>query len=253
MANKELKEFSKTFHAEIRAESHSQETLREEVFVEKMGAILEDYGEVESLTFCQYQSRGAKVDGYCYDDEFKDIVLVVSHFIDKADTSESSVTNTEITTAFKRAAGFFQSALKKGHRKIEVANEAHDLARTIHECRKEIRSVKIVLITDGITKKRPAEVQEVDGVDVTSVVWDLERTFHFYSTGERESIKIDFKEHCDGPLPCVVHGKKGVPYTTYVGFIPGNTLADFYAQWGINMLDMNVRVFLSARGMSTRR
>ena len=48
--------------------------------LKKMGNILEDYGEIESLVPCQYKSKGIKVDAYHYDDEFKDFTLIVSHF-----------------------------------------------------------------------------------------------------------------------------------------------------------------------------
>jgi len=58
---------------------------------------------------------------------------------------------------------------------------------------------------------------------------------------------IDFSKYCGGALPCVVR-EDSAPYTTYLGFVPGTALADMYAHWGIKMLDMNVRVFLSARG-----
>lgn len=55
-------------------------------------------------------------------------------------------------------------------------------------------------------------------------------------------------EYCGGPLPCVVRKNETNIYSTYLGFIPGIALANMYARWGIKMLDMNVRVFLSARG-----
>jgi len=43
----ELSEFSQDFHNEIWAEAHALEALREEIFVQKVGAILEEYGEIE--------------------------------------------------------------------------------------------------------------------------------------------------------------------------------------------------------------
>jgi hypothetical protein len=250
MEDPALKDFSENFHAQINAiaHSHGEGAMKEEIFVEHMGQILEENGELETLTLCQYHSRGARVDGYSYDDDFKDITLVTSFWSGDADTSALSVTNTDIKTASNRAIGFFQKALKEGYTKIDVANEAHDLARVIWECRKEIRRLKIVLITDGITKRRPAEVFEKDGIEVTLVIWDLERTFHYQTTGECEKISVVFSDHCTGPLQCVVQQNEKAPYTTYVGFIPGEALADLYKQWGISMLDMNVRVFLSARG-----
>lgn len=245
-------EFSKDFHEEVRAEAHASEALREEVFVEKMGAILEDYGEIESLVPCSYRSIGMKVDGYHYDDEFKDFTLIVSHYLDEDDLEKARVSNTDISTLFKQAAGFLTRSLKGLQDKIEISNEAHELASLIAECRGEIRTVKIVLVTDGITQKRPAGVDEIRGIEIIFTVWDIERTSHFYRTGEREKITVDFAEYCGGPLPCVVLKNETGSYSTYVGFIPGSALADMYARWGIKMLDMNVRVFLSARGNVNR-
>ena len=38
----------------------------------------------------------------------------------------------------------------------------------------------------------------------------------------------------------------------YLAYIKGQTLADMYSKWGTRLLDMNVRVFLSARGKVNR-
>jgi hypothetical protein len=248
MISDEITDFSRTFHDEIRAEAHALEALREEVFVQKMGDILEDYGEIETLVPCSYRATGMKVDGYCYDDEFKDFILVASYFLDETEPSRSKVTNSDVSREMKKITTFLEKCLKGAHKKIEISNEAYDLAKLIYECRDDIRNVKFVLITDGIAPKSPSEVEALDGIDVSRTVWDVERTCHFYRTGEREQISIDFSEYCGGPLQCVVREEGNQIYTTYLGFIPGKALADMYALWGIKMLDMNVRVFLSARG-----
>jgi hypothetical protein len=244
----EVLEFSRTFHEEIRAEAHALEALKEEVFVEKMGNILEDYGEIESLVPCPYKSKGVKVDGYHYDDEFKDITLIVSHFLDETDPSKIRVPNDEVNSLFKGATNFLTRSFKGLHNKIDISNEAHELANLIAECKGDIRTAKIVAITDGIAQKRPADIEEIEGIEILRTVWDIERTFHFHQTGERERIKIEFQDYCGGPLPCVFRKNETDHYSTYLAFIPGSALADMYARWGIKMLDMNVRVFLSARG-----
>ena len=83
--NEEVAEFSREFHDEIRAEAHAIEALREEVFVQKMGDILEEYGEIDDFVPCSYRTTGMKIDGYCYNDEFQAFILIVSHFLDEAD------------------------------------------------------------------------------------------------------------------------------------------------------------------------
>jgi hypothetical protein len=248
MINEDLIEFTRTFHEEIAAEAHALEALREEIFVEKMGNMLEDYGEIESLVPCPYKGKGLKVDGYHYDDEFKDLTLIVSSFLDEIDPSRLRVSNDDVNTLFKNATNFLVRSLKGLRNKIEISSEAHELANLIEECKGDIRTAKIVAITDGITQKRPAETEEIEGIEILCTVWDIERTFHFYKTGERERIRIDFQDYCGGPLPCVAKENSTGRYTNYIAFIPGTALADMYAKWGIKLLDMNVRVFLSARG-----
>jgi len=244
----DLVEFSGSFHDEIRAEAHAIEAMREEVYVLKMGDILEEYGEIESLVPCSYSSRGVKVDGYSFDDEFKDFVLVVSHYLDEDVPEKAKVNNSDVTDAFKRVRKFFTNSLEGGYKRIDVSNEAYELAKLIYECRTEIRNVKLVLITDGVMKKGPAEIEQLENIEIIKTAWDIERTAHFHRTGEREKITVDFSKYCNGPLPCLVREERNSRYTTYLGFMPGPALADLYAVWGIKMLDMNVRVFLSARG-----
>jgi len=100
--NQELTEFSKEFHDEIWAEAHAIEALREEVFVQKMGEILEEYGEIDDFVPCSYQTTGMKIDGYCYNDEFQAFTLIVSYFLDEPDASQARVTNTDIQRQFSR-------------------------------------------------------------------------------------------------------------------------------------------------------
>ncbi|WP_347275664.1 AIPR family protein [Candidatus Kuenenia sp.] len=154
----------------------------------------------------------------------------------------------EVNSLFKSATNFLTRSLKDLQNKIDISNEAHELASLITECKGEIRTAKIVLITDGITQKIPAGIDEIGGIEIIRTIWDIERSCHYCRTGEREKITIEFTEYCGGPLLCVVRKNETNIYSTYLGFIPGIVLANMYAKWGIKMLDMNVRVFLSARG-----
>ncbi len=248
MINENIVEFSKQFHEDIRAQANAMDGLREEIFVQKMGDILEEYGEIDTLTPCDLSKPGMKVDGYCYDDEFNALTLIIALFLDESDPNKARVTNGDVQKEFKYISNFFERCLKGAYEKIEVSNPTHDLAKLIYECREDIRNVKLVLLTDGVAQKSPSETEEIQGIDVSRTVWDIERTCHFYETGERERLDVDFVEYCNGPLPCVTREAANGSYTTYLSFVPGTVLADMYALWGIRMLDMNVRVFLSARG-----
>lgn len=248
MQNEELSKFSENFHNDIWAEATAYEALREEIFVQKMGEILEEYQEIDSMCYSPYKASGIKMDGYYYDDELKDFTLIISHYLDETDTQKAKVTNTEVNDSFRRATTFLKRSLKGLHEKIDFAWEAHELAALILECKGKIRTVKIILITDGVTQKRPAEIEEIDDIEIVQTIWDIERIFNFYRTGEREKINVKFEDYCNENLFCVVNNNQSDQYTSYLGFIKGSALADMYGKWGIRMLDMNVRVFLSSRG-----
>jgi len=243
----DLKEASERFHSDISTTALELDLLKDHKFVEDVGEILVEAGELEDCIRCSYQGRGLKVDGYYYDEEFGILNLIVSHWIDETDQGKSRVTPREIDNIFKRCENFFSRSTKALFSKIEVANEAHDLAHLIYETKKEIVAVKIFLITDGVCPKRHAEVVDIEGIEVTKVIWDIERILKFTETGEREPIIIDFTEN-GGPIPCLVENAKDRRYTVYLAYITGQALADMYSRWGTRLLDMNVRVFLSARG-----
>jgi len=241
-----IEETSKRFHSDLSSRSIGSGLLKEHQFVEDIGEILVDAGEIEDCTRCSYQARGLKVDGYCYDTEFGRLTLIVALWKDETEEAKARVTKTEIGDTFHRCLNFFNKSRANLFEKIEIANEAHDLSRLINECRDEIVDVTMIMITDGFIGRRPAENEIIEGIDVKKVVWDMERILDFVETGEIEPIDVDFGEK--GKIPCLYEVNEYGAYTSYLAFIPGGRLADLYKQWGTRLLEMNVRVFLSSRG-----
>ena len=248
MNSDDLRQYSESFHNDVIANAHAMDMLREHAFVDKFTEILEDFGEVGSSEPCHFQTRGLKVDAYDIDDDYANLVLVVSHWLDVSDPVKARVTNTDIKTQLKRCRSFLKHALSgRLADKIEPSNSAHDVALLIHECRDSLLSVKLVLVTDGVAEQRPAEMDILDHIELRSVVWDISRAFNFEKTGERDQIAIDFEANYGGAIPCIERPSVGKQYTTYLAFVPGAVLADLYRDWKIRLLERNVRVFLSMR------
>jgi len=248
MNKDDLKEYSKAFHADVATHAHAMDMLREHAFVEKISDILIDYGEITDSEPCHYQARGMKIDAYEIDDDYANLTLLVSHWLDESDPGKARVTNSEIKRLLNRGRVFLEAALAgKLNERIEVSNTAHDLAMLIHECRENLLSVKFILITDGVTDQRHAETDIHDDIEILSVVWDISRAYNFEKTGEREQIAIDFEADYGGAIPCIERPSNGGRYTTYLAFVPGAVLADLYRDWKIRLLERNVRVFLSQR------
>ncbi len=248
MPTNDLAEFSNIFHADVASDAHAGDMLREHAFVEKMSDVLVDYGEIRDYVPCHWMDKGLKVDAYDLEEDFSGLTLVVSYWLDEANLAEARVADTDIDRATKRAINFFRrSRDRKLQDRIDVSNPAHELAGLIKECRSDLISVKIVLITDGVAKERRAQVVAHDGIEISSVVWDIKRTQSFCRTGQREAIEIDFKSSYGGAIPCVVQSSPDGKYTTYLSFVKGDVLADLYKDWNIRLLERNVRVFLSQR------
>jgi len=248
MVHNELVEFSRSFHADISSEADALGIFKEHAYAEKMLDILVEYGETEECTPCHWQDRGIKVDAFGFDDEHTSLFLIVSHYYDNNNNDPERMSDADINAAFKRALNFLEKSLEgKLHKRIDISSPAHDLAELIKDCKKDLLSVKIVLITDGITRQRFAEVLQIENIEVTNVIWDLERTHTFLRTGQREQISIDFVQDYGGSIPCLMTGNSDDLYMTYLSFIPGNVLADLYRDWKIRLLERNVRVFLSQR------
>ncbi|NOR46488.1 MAG: hypothetical protein GQ533_00340 [Methanosarcinaceae archaeon] len=243
-----VQEASERFHSDIASTSLELDLLKEHRFVEEMSEILVEAGEVDDCLTCSYQGRGLKVDGYHFDEDFGTLYLVVAHWIDETDSSKTSVTNSIVNKVFSRCTNFYSRSLKGLHERIEISNEAHDIAHEIYERKNEINDVRMILITDGITTKRSAEYDEVDGVRIKRIIWDIERILRFTEKQEKEAIIVDFNEINGGEIPCISYSDADGRYTTYLSYLSGQCLADLYSQWGTKLLDMNVRVFLSARG-----
>lgn len=243
-----LEEYSVQFHEEISVLSHADEALKEETFVEQAGDILEDYGEVDSFVPCFYKRQGIKINGYAYDYESDLLTLVISYYLDEPDLQKAHINSTDLKRIFKYGLNFLEKCLANGNGWIDTSNETIELAKLIYDSREALTGVKLVVVTDGITQKEAATADEFKGVDISKVVWDIERLYNFSKTGEREKISVVFSEYGYNPLPAVSVDVTSEGYKSYLSYVPGNLLADIYAKWGINILDLNVRVFLTARG-----
>jgi len=244
-----LSEFTEDFHGQIHSESTAHEMQTEESFVTLMGDILAESGDSDTVIPSLYMSADGKsrIDGFSYDEDDETICLITTHWLDKTDLENCKVKDSDISKAIDQSTKFLQKSINgelKG--KIEESNPANEISNLILEKKKKLKKVKLILITDGIARKKPYDSEEIDGIEVSKTVWDLERTHYYYENG-KEEINVDFSEYFDGPLNCIKETSEEGKYTTYLGFIPGKILADMYARWDMKMLDMNVRVFLGRR------
>ena len=87
------------------------EMLFEEAFVEKVGEILSDYGEIRDFELCSWKDRGYKIDAYEMDEDFENLTLIVSHCMNELGGAPAKISNSEIDKILNRVINFFTDSL----------------------------------------------------------------------------------------------------------------------------------------------
>lgn len=252
----ELNEFHRELLAEIQGDADAQGLITTEAFIEKMSDILDEAGEVASLTQCYHEGSFARkslqIDAYGWDPEDEEGVLslVISDF--SRDAEPASVAKAEVNRMLSRLVQFVMAALDKDYRDtLEETSRASVLADLIKRSWKKIGKIKLILVTNKINKSRTdaKPVGSIGGVPVTSNVWDLGRIQRFIAAGEtREDLVIDFAEEFGEPIPVLKASYDGAPFESYIAVVRGTQLAAIYDKWEARLLEANVRSFLQARG-----
>lgn len=230
------------------AEANSTFQLAE--FMEAMADELMETGFVEGFEFCHYRAqRGMRVDGYWFNDEGA-LDLFVADFDSRSELA--SLTQTDVTSAFKRVANFFEASRNKElHRELEETSPEYGLAREIADRKVLIQRVNFHLLSERVLSERlqALEDNEVANTRATYHVWDISRLQRQRSSrGHKEALDIDFQEMFGSGIFCLSAHLGSDAYQSYLIVMPGEILADLYERFGARLLEQNVRSFLQARG-----
>ena len=110
----------------------------------------------------------------------------------------------------------------------------------------------MILITDGFMSNRISEIESksLDNIPVECQIWDIDRIYRVcFSDLGRQDIEIDFKAYTNGKgISCLeASSTNNEDYRSYLCIIPGSVLADVYDTYGSQLLEGNVRSFLSTK------
>lgn len=252
----ELTQFHREFIADIQVGADAGGTITADTFLEKVFEILDEAGETASLSPVYYsgtfERKNLQVDGYSWDpaDEEAVLSLVICDFNQSIDVH--SIGRPEINALFQRLVDFAVSAMKRKFREaLDPQSDGFVIADLIDGVRRRIAKIKLILVTNKVPKSNTdaKPVGTIEGIPVTTNVWDLTRLHKFISSGQtREDLVIDFAEDFGEPIPVLKASFDGAPLDSYLAVMPGDQLAAIYDKWGARLLEANVRTFLQARG-----
>lgn len=253
MSEKSLDAFAVDLHQEIirTAELEGDEQLRSHTFTQMMIEELTEAGEVEWGQASYYRARGMEASGYGISEDGDNLELFITAF--RHAVPPANVTRTEVETGFRRLESFLDRAKNRLHESLEEASPAFDMALAIYQARNSLRRIRFFFLTDGVTKSDFMPSVQLNGVEATYSIWDLQRLFRYVTSGEhREPIHIDFVSDFGGPVPCLAAPRSTDDLATYLAIVPGQILADIYGRYGPRLLELNVRAYLQARGKINR-
>ncbi|MCH8568737.1 MAG: AIPR family protein [Balneolales bacterium] len=259
LANKELSKFIESLHEDITSlvQSSEEGAVPEQIFTEIALDYLEEAGETENFRVCydeKISGRGIehKINGYAIHESLETIDIFVTVY---------NSTNT-ITTAFKsdidkaisRAFKFLDNILCKNYLyELDESAEIFDFANSIYnsrEIKENLSRINVFILSNHLIKSSFEPSSQIGHYKLFYRIIDLDYLFNL-SDKTRMPIEINFRE-MGVPVPCITTNEELDGYQSYLAIIPGSALAHIYEEYGLRLLEQNVRSFLQFRGKINR-
>ena len=251
----DVKEFQKDFLEEVKATAATEGAGSNAAFVSVASSYLVNAEVLSDFTYAFHLgmigSRKLRVDGYVLDEFDYTFNLIIADYT--GDEERETVTRTYATRQFDFLAHFIEEAYgNKLYREIEPSTPAADLIEQLRFHKDRIRKFRLILITDGFMSNRISEIESksLNNIPVECQISDIDRIYRVcFSDLGRQDIEIDFKAYTNGKgIPCLeASSTNNEDYRSYLCIIPGSVLADVYDTYGSQLLEGNVRSFLSTK------
>jgi len=248
MSEHTLNSFYSSFMDEITiaqdVESYGWEP--QDFFTVVMLDYLEEAGETEDPIICPFRGYGLQMNAYTISDDYENVDIFVSVFEDSITVPSTS--RNEIDAAIKRAIQLYRKATNDLYSSFEKDSDTYEFAITLHNHKNDIKRVRIIALTNGNTKAFVLNDIELNGVNISFSIWDMDRLYRCTTSGKkRETIEIDFEELYGITVPCI-ENQSSSKYSTYLAIMSGELLANIYELHGPRLLERNVRSFLQVKG-----
>lgn len=251
----ELQEFQKDFLEDVKSTAASKGEGTVAAFVEIFSEYLLNSEVISDFTPSFYSgvgksNRKIRVDGFVLDEFDFTMNLIIADYSGQLD--RDALSKTTIQSIFDKLVYFVEEAYgDKLVKAIEMSTPVADLVELLRFHKTRIRKYRLILVTDGLMSGRISTIdtKNINDVQVECQVWDIDRLFRVcVSDMGRQNIEIDFKAYTEKGIPALeATCADNEDYKSFLCIIPGNTLADIYDFYGSQLLEGNVRSFLSTK------
>jgi hypothetical protein len=255
----DLLEFLRSIEEEVTSVAQPDESgpamFRQNAFTQLMADELEGAGVLESPVVSHLE-RGAGagalfVSGYALNAEEGRLDLFATIYSGPAHTEVPKLNAQQVDVVFRKLQRYLERALAGLHHELEVASEAHDMTRRIHDLGGAVDRVNLLILTNSqlVVRKGKERVGTLKGMNISHEIYDLVRLRRLRESGRSyEAIDIDLSQLAGGGLPCIRLDESDTGYRTSVAIFPGTLLHQLYDDHGARLMELNVRSYLQARG-----
>ena len=251
----DAQEFRKDFLEGVKAEAAATGEGSCASFVDSMARNLVEAEVLPDFTPSFFTSTTStrkryRVDGYVFDDFDFTMNLVIADYDGTDD--ERVFGKVAAKDNLQRLGVFVDQALNtRLYKEIEISTPCADLVDLLRENKDRIRKYRFFVFTDADVSEslRTLDAMDIGGVPVECQVWDIDRMYRVCCSDlGRQNIEIDFLEYTQDGIPCLEASNASTgEYNSYLCIIPGKALADIYDRYGSQLLEGNVRSFLSTK------
>ncbi|GGE95480.1 AIPR family protein [Sphingomonas prati] len=229
-----------------------EELIFSEIVLQHMA----DVGMIDDPKICQFSGRVGnavlRLVGYAVSEDLDTLDLFVSLYDGR--NVVTSVPDADVMQAAGHCLQFLKSCVEgKLVTKLDETNDAFEIASVIEACYDDLDRIRIFVLTDLQSKAKAFKPRDVKGKTISLEVMDIERLHRHWSEGKpRDELVINFEEVSGDALPCVFVPGQLAGYDYALTAIPAATLYYLYEKFGPQLLEANVRSFLSATGKVNR-
>lgn len=247
----DLTEFLRETQATVRSQMREGALYEELVFAGVVMEHMAEIGMTSEPVECHFEGKvgnaNLRLSGYSVSEDGDKLDLFVSLY---ANVDElTPIPDAETKIAAEQCLRFLTLCAEgKMAPKLDPASDVRSLAETLQGIYSGLEQIHVYVITDKVAKSKSFKTRDIGGKAVRLEVMDIERLYRHWSEGKpRDELLIDFNEVSGAPLPCVfVPGESDYDYALTA--IPGEALRLLYEKFGAQLLEANVRSFLSAKG-----
>lgn len=253
MDNNEVLQFRRALLDDVTLNSEANNEQMYTSFVNVFTEYLSDAGFISDFTYAHYRRpykagrRNARVDGYSENIFEETLSLVIADFYNEK--SPVTLTKTDAMQTFRECVAFIDESIKGNLRtEIDKSDPAYYLSMLLLQGKTKgrIRKVKIFLISDKIRSSalKTLEASSVDDIVIEYTVWTVDRLYENIRN-EGETRDILFADYGGEPIKCL-YIDSGI-FPGYMCAMPGDLLANLYEKLDTELLEGNIRSFLSTK------